>query len=122
MSVYQPRGGTYGGPPLDPKRCAESVYQPGRGRWGHSSQCSRAGVVEEVGHRWCRQHAPSAVAKRDAARRAQWARETAGHDHIAKVRTLRDLVVDTAIHYRDQLPEAVRLVVEKLRDLMGAKP
>lgn len=51
----------------DPKRCfaVVSKYWP-------PSQCSRKGVIEEDGHIWCRQHAPSAVKKRNAESEARW--------------------------------------------------
>lgn len=44
-------------------RCSASVY---RDHGLRHDRCERRGVVEEGGKRWCRQHAPSAVAARNA--------------------------------------------------------
>jgi hypothetical protein len=52
--VYQPRDRFYAA--FDPERCAASVsYNNG---W-RSRQCTRKGTIEEDGHKWCGQHAPS---------------------------------------------------------------
>lgn len=50
-------------------RCSGTVYH---GPWSHSNQCSRAGVLREDGKYWCKQHAPSLVAKKQAARSTKW--------------------------------------------------
>ena len=53
-------------------RCGAHVY---RGGWD-VRRCSRKGVVKESEQHWCKQHAPSAVAARDAARTERWAAES----------------------------------------------
>ena len=51
-------------------RCADRIFSGGR-----SHQCSRAGVVEENGKLWCKQHAPSSEKARRDARDKKWAAE-----------------------------------------------
>ena len=65
--------GFYGrGGKLNKEFCAASVTSPGV--WS-SHQCSRKVAVQEEGHGWCRQHAPSAQKKRDEAREAKYQAE-----------------------------------------------
>ena len=42
--------------------CAKMVWR--ESSWRHAP-CARAGVVQEDGKLWCRQHSPSATKKRD---------------------------------------------------------
>lgn len=59
------------------KFCAATLWKD-----MHRSSCSRSGSVYENGRWWCKQHSPSAVAKRaadsDARWKKQWAERKAG--------------------------------------------
>ena len=85
----------------------------------HSHRCSRRGVVEEKGRRWCRQHAPSAVADRRTVReerdRAEWARRSARIERLSA----RSLIATAAIQFVDRECgiEDLRRVVEKNREV-----
>lgn len=61
---------------LDPKRCQDTVW--------HSIgwkivQCSRKGTITENDKKWCFQHAPSAIKKRQAESEAKYNAETERH-------------------------------------------
>lgn len=58
----------------DKHPCAGTVTEPGG--W-HDYSCTRSGTIEENGKWWCRQHAPSLIAEKRAAKEAAWAAETA---------------------------------------------
>ena len=60
-------------------KCAAKVCQP---HMMHSFPCSRKGIVHENGEWWCKQHAPSSVAARDAKRNAAF---NAGQKRRAKL-------------------------------------
>lgn len=78
----------------DPNRCWQWVYT---GFYGHpTKQCERKGSIKEDGHGWCRQHAPSLVKARDAARvvqieaeshrqRESWARKDKAEKLLAAI-------------------------------------
>ena len=56
-------------------KCAEQVHDAGTS-WPRYHRCSRNAILIEDGTPWCRQHAPSAKAKRDAETRARWEAES----------------------------------------------
>lgn len=107
-----------------PFYCDQQVHRA-TGRFSSFGQCSRRGVVEEDGHKWCRQHAPSAV------KAAASVAETVGY--------LRDRATDTAYRQRtaqlaaavaladvsdadaERLPEVLRRAREELVDAMRAR-
>lgn len=92
----------------DPTLCAEGVARD----WTYN-QCSRSGVMEEGGYRWCRQHAPSAEDAREA--KATAARQ-AEYDRTAKryeLDRLRGAILTVALAAdTDTLPPDLRAAVE----------
>ena len=89
-----------------------------------TNHCSRPGVIEEAGKRWCRQHAPGAVAIRRAKRDARWDQERALSDArdrqrraiedvLAAIRSSRDVPYDlrAALLAADTEVERLRAVV-----------
>lgn len=110
MSVYDPSGRSGFNRSVSKTQCAEGV-------WGsnafHYSQCSRKGKIEEDGHLWCFQHAPSKVkAKRDAEKieRDKWWKES---DLKREASNAKVQIGETAILYfkqqasHDDLEQAV---------------
>lgn len=54
-----------------PRRCCTQVHFY-IGRWPHTKQCDRKGVVEEGGKFYCKQHSPAEVKKREKASQEKW--------------------------------------------------
>jgi hypothetical protein len=111
MVVYTPRRG-YGQPRQD--QCAAGVMSG-----FHYSQCSRKPSVQEDGHGWCKQHAPSIVAERDAKRNAEWEAKWAKKMRGWEINAARNAIAETAIkHFRQQATfdelEAAVMAYEKL--------
>ena len=83
----------------DMDKCRAGIY--GRGA---SYQCSRKGVVEEDGMKWCRQHAPSTEKK---GAEVWWERYRAERRVDDKKRAIRDAkakIVDAAVAWRARRP------------------
>lgn len=70
--------------------CSAKVYEPQS--WMHSHQCTRRGMIEEDGKRWCKQHSPSSTKARHEASAARFQadidRRMAPHDEIERLRAI----------------------------------
>lgn len=53
--------------PVDPKRCAASVWD----NWTNY-QCRRKGILEHQGRLWCKQHHPPTYDAKRRAKQAKW--------------------------------------------------
>lgn len=80
------------------RRCAKVMHGQYRGYGG--SRCMRAGVVEEGGKWWCKQHAPSAVKARRDASNARYSEETrrmmAAHHRAAVIKEATQNLIEAA--------------------------
>ena len=73
-------------------QCVHKIF---RG-WG-SHICGVRASLNEDGKWWCRAHAPSCVAARDAKREAKWAIKAAQQDRRNKIIAARDRIVAAAL-------------------------
>jgi hypothetical protein len=75
----------------DPALCAASVYRPPS--W-FSCQCSRKGVLEYGGHRWCKLHHPPAELAKREAKHAKWAAERKRQDDLWTLGKQKDAALE----------------------------
>ncbi len=92
FKLYKPHRAEFDAKP-NPKLCAQSVMS--KGSW-HAHQCQRGVVVNELGHGWCRQHAPSFEKAKQAEKEARWKSENQARDYSAKVKLAEAAVVAVA--------------------------
>jgi len=109
---------------VDMTQCRASVS--GGDRWGFH-QCTRKGTVDERGMLWCRQHAPSTVAAKNAAQAAKEKAEREKRNARYERDHTRTAVADTALRYfrqqatHDELEAAVNAYAAALDAVAAAQ-
>lgn len=111
--VYTPR---HTGGKISPNYCYQAVHDTGRGVGFH--QCGRRWKVEdESGNRWCSQHDPKTVARKDAEARNAYEAERAAD--LARDERIANAARKLKIHascYSDYKGRAANYVVISLAD------